>query len=97
MARWLANMPQPTIDLRPSRLDIDALLRSTPLDATVRRAVVDALEDRSLLFGSEVSSRSPPDGNGRLLTSDLDIALAEFDDHIRTAVKSVLFQVGALA
>jgi hypothetical protein len=90
-------MPQPTIDLRPSRLDIDALLRSTPLDATVRRAVVDALEDRSLLFGSEVSSGSSPDANGRLLTSDLDIALGEFDDRIRTAVKSVLFQVGALA
>jgi hypothetical protein len=90
-------MPQPTIDLRPSRLDIDALLRSTPLDATVRRAVVDALEDRSLLFGSEVSTGSPPDANGRLLTSDLDIALGEFDDRIRTAVKSVLFQVGALA
>jgi hypothetical protein len=90
-------MPGPTIDLRPSRLDIDALLRSTSLDATMRRAVVDALETRSMLFGSEVSSRSPLDAYGRLSTSDFDIALAEFDDHIRTAIKSVLFQVGALA
>ena len=63
----------------------------------MRRAVVDALEGRSLLFGSEVSSRSPLDACGRLSTSDLDIALAEFDDHIRTAIKFVLFQVGASA
>jgi hypothetical protein len=90
-------MPQPTIDLRPSRLDIEALLRSTPLDATVRRAVVDALEDQSLLFGSEVSSRSPPDANGRLLTSDLGHRPGGIRDRIRTAVKFVLFQVGALA
>ena len=68
----------------------------------MRRAVVDALEGRSLFFGSEVSSRevssrSPLDACGRLSTSDLDIALAEFDDHIRTAIKFVLFQVGASA
>jgi hypothetical protein len=61
------------------------------------RAVVHALEGRSLLFGSEVSSRSPLDAYGRLSTSDLDIALAEFDDQMRTAIKLVLFQVGASA
>ena len=66
-------MPQPTIDLRPSRLDIDALLRSTPLDATVRRAVVDALEERALLFGSEAPSDIPPDANGRLSTGETSL------------------------
>jgi hypothetical protein len=90
-------MPQPAIDLRPSQLDIDALLRGTSLDASMRRAVVDALETRSLLFGSEVSSESKLDAYGRLSTSDLSIALAEFDEHTRTVIKSVLFQVGALA
>jgi hypothetical protein len=90
-------MPRPTVDLRPSRLDIDALLRGTLLDAAMRRAVVDALETRSLLFGSEVCSESQLDAYGRLSTGDLNIALAEFDDHIRAAIKSVLLQVGALA
>ena len=63
----------------------------------MRRAVVDALEGRSLLFGGEASSKSPPDAYGRLSTSDLDIALAQFDEQVRTTVMSVLSQVGALA
>ena len=88
-------MPQP-IDLRPSRLDIDALLRGTSLDAAVRRAIVAALDSRSLLFGSEASSESSLDANGRLSTSDIDIALAEFDEQTRTTVKSVLLQVGGV-
>ena len=62
----------------------------------MRRAIVDALEGRSLLFGGEASSKSAPDAYGRLSTSDLDIALAEFDEQTRTTVKSVLLQVGAL-
>jgi hypothetical protein len=89
-------MSQPSIDLRPSRLDIDALLKSTSLDAIMRRAVIDALEGRSILFGGEASSKSPPDAYGRLSASELDIALSEFDERIRTIVKSVFLQVGAL-
>jgi hypothetical protein len=84
------------IDLRPSRLDIDALLRGTSLDAIVRRAVVAALDSRSLLFGSEASSESSLDANGRLSNSDIDIALAEFDEQTRRTVKSVLSQVGGV-
>jgi hypothetical protein len=81
-------------DLRPSRQDIEALLSSASLNITARRAVVDALETRGLLFGSEASSESSLDANGRLSTGDIDIALAEFDEQIRTTVKSVLLQVG---
>jgi hypothetical protein len=61
----------------------------------MRRAVIDALEGRSILFGGEASSKSPPDAYGRLSTNDLDIALSEFDERIRTTVKSVLSRVGA--
>jgi hypothetical protein len=86
-------MSQPSIDLRPSRLDIDALLKSTSLDAIMRR---DALEGRSILFGGEASSKSPPDAYGRLSASELDISLGEFDERIRTIVKSVFLQAGAL-
>jgi hypothetical protein len=89
-------MSLPSVDLRPSRLDIDALLKSTLLDATMRRAVIDALEGRSILFGGEASSKSRPDAYGRLSTNDLDIALSGFDERIRTTVKSVLSRVGAL-
>jgi hypothetical protein len=96
VAHSLANMPLPVSDLRPSRLDIDVLLTGTSLEVTTRRAVIDALEGRALLFGSEAPS-IPPDANGRLSTKDLDVALAEFDEQTRTIVKSVLSQVGALA
>ena len=60
-------MGQPSIDLRPSRLDIDALLKGTSLHTAIRRAVIDALEERALLFGSEAPSDIPPDANGRQL------------------------------
>jgi len=33
VVHWLANMPRPLSDLRPSRLDFDALLNGTSLDA----------------------------------------------------------------
>ena len=62
----------------------------------MRRAVIDALEGRSILFGGEASSKSRPDAYGRLSTNDLDIALSEFDGRIRTTVKSVISRVGAL-
>jgi hypothetical protein len=90
-------MRQPSIDLRPSRLDIEALLKGTSLHAAMRRAVVDALEERALLFGSEAPPDMPPDANGRLSTGDLDLALAKFDEQTRTTVKAVLLRVGALA
>jgi hypothetical protein len=90
-------MRQPSIDLRPSRLDIEALLKGSSLHATIRRALVDALERRALLFGSEAPSDIPPDAHGRLSTGELDLALANFDEQTRTTVKAVLLQVGALA
>ena len=59
--------------------------------------MVDALEERALLFGSEAPSDIPPDANGCLSTGDLDLALAKFEEKTRTTVKAVLLQVGALA
>jgi hypothetical protein len=97
VAYGLADMPRPVSDLRPSRLDIDALLNGTSFDVKTRRAVVDALEGRALLFGGEAPSSVSPDANGRLSNSDLDAALAEFDEQTRITVKFVLSQVGALA
>ena len=49
-------MWQSSIDLRQSRLDIEAFLKDGSLHAMLRRAVVDALEERALLFGSEAAS-----------------------------------------
>jgi hypothetical protein len=43
-------------DLRPSRLDINALLLGTSSTAATRQTAVDALKRRWLLFGSEVRS-----------------------------------------
>jgi len=63
----------------------------------MRQAVVDALEERALLFGSEAPSDIPLDANGRLSTGELDLALAKFDEQTQTTVKAVLLQVGALA
>ena len=57
------NPPKPS-----PRLDIEVLLKGTSLNAAMRRAVVDALEERALLFGSKAPPDMPPDANGRLCT-----------------------------
>jgi hypothetical protein len=94
VAHRLINVPGPFIDLRPSRLDVDTILKGGLLDAATRRAVVDALENRCLLFATEV--KGPIDADGRLSANDLDVALGEFDEQIRTTVKSALLQLNAL-
>ncbi len=60
-------------DIRPTRLDIDALLASTSLTVEVRRAVIDALEDAALLSGSKLPI-APADPTGRLVSGWVDRA-----------------------
>ncbi len=82
-------------DIRPSQADLDALLASTSLTAVTRRAVIDALENADLLWGSK-----PPlaaDSQGRLLASEVNCALEKFDESTRTQVMAVLSSVSALA
>jgi hypothetical protein len=85
------------VDLRPSRLDLNALLIGTSLAAATRQAVVDAFERRGLLFGGEARSATERDAHGRLSSRELDQALAGFEASTRTEVTSVLLQVGASA
>jgi hypothetical protein len=83
-------------DLRPSRLDIDALLSSTSVPVEIRRAVVDALEDGGLLRGSEPPPGAWLDAYGRLPKTQFDQILSGYDEPTRKQVTSVLSQVGAL-
>ena len=86
----------PAPDIRPTRLDVDALLLgSAALTAKVRRDVIDALESADLLNGGKMSS--PTDALGRLSITDVDRAIARFKGSVRMEVKSILSAVGALA
>ena len=83
------------LDLRPSRLDIGALLSALP--ARTRLTVIDALEVGGLLSGSEAQPGIVSDASGRISNRQLDRALSDFDEPTRKQVTSVLSQVGALA
>ena len=83
------------LDLRPSRLDIDALLSALP--ARTRLTVIDALEVGGLLSGSEAQRGIVSDASGRISNRHLDRALSDFDEPTRKQVTSILSQVGALA
>jgi hypothetical protein len=96
-ASWFAIVAQTVADLRPSRLDINALLDGSTLDRTKRQAIVDALEAHGLLFGRETPIDAPSDPSGRLSRAELTLALAQFDEQSRASVLSLLSQVGALA
>jgi hypothetical protein len=69
------------LDLRPSRLDIDALLSALPV--RTRRAITDALEAGGLLSGSEEQPGVVSDASGRLFNTQLDRALSDFDEPTR--------------
>ena len=89
------NENRERLDLRPSRLDIDALLSTLPVGT--RRAITDALEAGSLLSSSEEQLSVVSDASGRLPNTQLDRALSDFDEPTRKQVTSILSQVGALA
>ena len=67
-------------DLRPSGLDINALLSGGLLSAEARRLVVDALHNAGVLYGGH---RVATDASGHLSSDELDQALADFDEATR--------------
>jgi hypothetical protein len=83
------------LDLRPSRLDIGALLSALPVRA--RLTVIGALEAGGLLSGCEAKPGIVSDASGRISNRQLDRVLSDFDEPTRKQVTSVLSQVGALA
>jgi len=90
------NVPTATAsDIRPSHADLNALLAFTSLTAETRRAVIDALGDAALLWGSTKLAATDP--KGRLSIGEVGRALEKFDELARTQVMAVLSSVGALA
>lgn len=87
----------PTVDLRPSRLNIEALLIGSSLSANKRQAVIDAFAQHAVLYGGENRLDRAADLSGRISRANLKEALAEFDEHTRTTVVSIIEQVGGLA
>jgi hypothetical protein len=84
-------------DLRPSRLDVDALLLGSSLSATKRQVVIEALAEHALLCGGEHRLGRAVDLSGRLSRASIKEALAVFDEYTQTIVLSILEQVGGLA
>ena len=87
----------PTVDLRPSRLDIEALLLGSSLSATQRQAVIAAFAQHALLYGGEYRPDRAADMCGRISRANIEEALAVFDGNTRTTVLSIIEQVGGLA
>jgi DNA-binding transcriptional ArsR family regulator len=79
------------LDLRPSRLDIDALLSALP--ARTRRAIIDALEAGGLLYGTEPQPGMASDAYGRFPHRQLDRIFSDFDEPTLKQVTSALSQV----
>jgi hypothetical protein len=87
----------PKVDLRPSRLDIAALLLGSSLSATKREAVIEAFAQHALLYGGEHRPDRAANLSGRISRANINDALAVFDDYTRTIVPSILEQAGGLA
>jgi hypothetical protein len=85
------------LDLRPSRLDIEALLLGSSLSASKREAVIEAFAQHALLYGGEYRLDRAANLSGRISRANIKEALAVFDEYTRTSVLSILEQVGALA
>jgi hypothetical protein len=87
----------PKVDLRPSRLDIEALLLESSLSANKRQAIIEAFAQRALLYGGENRLDRAADLSGRIARANIQQALAVFDEYARTTVLSIIEQVGGLA
>jgi hypothetical protein len=85
------------LDLRPSRRDVEALLRGTSLPTTSRRIIIDAIEAGGLLHGTDRQQGIGFDPCVPLPSTVIDRILSEFDEHSKNQVTSVLSQVGAVA
>ena len=85
------------VDLRPSRLDIEALLIGSSLSANKRQAVIEAFAQHALLYGGENRVGRAADQSGRISRANLEEVLAVLDEHTRTIVLSIIEQVGGLA
>jgi hypothetical protein len=87
----------PKVDLRPSRLDIAALLLGSSLSATKREAVIEAFAQHALLYGGEHRPDRAANLSGRISRANINEVLAVFDEYTRRIVPSILEQVGGLA
>jgi hypothetical protein len=87
----------PKVDLRPSRLDLEALLLGSSLSATKRQTVVETFRQHALVCGGEHRPDRAADLSGRISRANVKEAHAVFDEHTRTIVLSILEQVGGLA
>ena len=85
------------VDLRPSRLDIAALLLGSSLSATKRQAAIEALAHYGLLYGARHRPGREADLSARISREKIKEALAAFDEYTQTTVLSIIEQVGGVA
>jgi hypothetical protein len=82
-------------DLRPSRSQVEALLRGVTRERATLHALLDAFEAHGLLWGTP--GGSPIDCDGRYHRSDMINALNSFSPTLREEVIAIFDKVGAVA
>jgi hypothetical protein len=83
-------------DLRPSRSQVEALLREVTGERATLHALIDAFQAHGLLWGTP-NSESPMDRDGRYRRSNIVNALDSFSPTLREQVIAVFDKVRGVA
>jgi hypothetical protein len=91
------EQPRPSIDLRPSRSQIEALLGGVAKDHSSRQGLLDAFQNHGLLSGTQMLDQEIVDSQGRYRRAGLWQALNRIDAALRDQVVMVLEKLGGVA
>jgi hypothetical protein len=86
----MSALPIAKMDLRPWRSQIEALLLGIAADPLIRRAMLEAFEERGLLAYNDLEPEMAVDEQGRLRWRRVCGALETFDENLRERIVSVL-------
>jgi hypothetical protein len=92
-----SEQPRPSIDLRPSRSQIEALLGGVVKGHSARQGLLDAFQSHGLLSGTHVLDQEVVDSQGRYRRAGLLQALNRIDTALRDQVVMVLEKLGGVA
>jgi hypothetical protein len=93
----MAAPPVSRSDLRPRRVQIEALLAGLAMASEIRRAVLDAFEEQGMLAFTKPDSEIAVDGLGRFRQVRVNEVLERFDEVVRSEVISILEKLHAIA
>ena len=91
------EQPRPSMDLRPSRSQIEALLGDIVKDHSQCQGLLDTFQNHGLLSGTQTLDQELVDSQGRYLRAGLLQALNRVDRVLRDQVVMVLEKLGGVA